>query len=209
MSGEKKDYTDLDLIKEANKKINSFNKTRNNRIELSKRLNGYSDKWKFIFFFLNLEAVFFVLLSLGGESVNTFFGEDKFALLSGGFSIYVILLQYYINELNYKERSLKSHYHQLEIEDQILKLKQIIIECNKEDKATNYPEQLNYLQNVMDNYQLILKNNENHESLDNLKRLSREDKNIKISDYTTDNILLVFNKIFIFVPIAFLGVILW
>lgn len=203
-----KDYQDLDLKKESNKKINSLNKTRNNRIELSKRLNGYSNKWKFIFFFLNIEAVIFVLLSLGGKPLNEFLGKGTFALISGSFSVYVILLQYYINELNYKERALKAHYHQLEIEDQILKLKQIILECNKLD-TNNFLEQEKNFLTVMDSYQLILKNNENHESIDNLKRLSRDEKNIKVIDYTTDNILLVFNKIFIFVPIVILGVILW
>ncbi|AYC28412.1 SLATT domain-containing protein [Paenisporosarcina cavernae] len=203
------DYRDIDLKSEVIKKINSFNKTRNNRIEMSKRLNNYSDKWKFIFFFLNLEAVFFILLSLGGESLNIFFGQSNFALISGGFSIYVILLQYYISELNYRERALKSHSHQLEIEDQILKLKSILIDlkCNKENK--NYEERKSYFLTIMENYQLILKNNENHESIDNIKRLSRDNEKIKVLDYTTDNILLSFNKIFIFIPILILVIIVW
>jgi hypothetical protein len=109
-----KDYSNIDPISEINKKINTLNKTRNNRIEMSKRLKKYSDKWKFIFFFLNIEAVFLILLSLAGKELVPFnINPSYFSVFSGIFSIYVILLQYYVNELNYNERFLKiqSHHH--------------------------------------------------------------------------------------------------
>lgn len=198
-----KDYSDLEITFEINKKINSLNKTRDNRIEMSKRLKSYSEKWKFIFFILNFEAVLFVLLSLAGSKVNKSFGADEFTLFAGSFSIYVILLQYYINELNYNERALKAHYHQLEIEDLILELKKILI--LSKDKLIAIDEHYS----IMVKYQSLLKNNENHNSLDNKKRLSRNNSNIKVKDYTTDNILLYINMVLILIPVVILVILLW
>lgn len=197
-----KDYSNLEITFEINKKINSLNKTRDNRIEMSKRLKSYSEKWKFIFFILNFEAVLFVLLSLAGSKVNDNFGSGEFTLFAGAFSIYVILLQYYVNELNYNERSLKAHYHQLEIEDLILELKKILI-LSKE-KLIAIDEHYS----IMVKYQSLLKNNENHNSLDNKKRLSRNDSNIKVKDYTTDNILLYINMVLLLIPVVILVILL-
>ncbi|WP_332651780.1 SLATT domain-containing protein [Lysinibacillus sp. 54212] len=196
-------YLDLDIKEEVNKKINSLNITRENRIELSKRLNYYSEKWKIIFFFLNFEAVLFVLLSLAGEEINSFWGSTSFTLFSGAFSIYVILLQYYINELNYNERSLKAHYHQLEIEDLILELKRLIINDQGDIEEAEFFH-------IINKYQLILKSNENHNSLDNKKRKSRKDKFITAIDYTTDKILIFINLIVvIMVPLILTGILIW
>jgi len=196
-------YLDLDIEKEVNKKINSLNVTRGNRIELSKRLNYYSEKWKIIFFFLNFEAVLFVLLSLAGKEISQFWGSTSFTLFSGSFSIYVILLQYYVNELNYNERSLKAHYHQLEIEDLILEFKKLIINGKENIQETDYFH-------IINKYQLILKSNENHNSLDNKKRKAREDILITAFDYTTDKILIFINFIIVVVvPLVIIGLLIW
>jgi hypothetical protein len=219
-----KEYRNIDVISEIEKKINTLNKTRNNRIEMSKRLKKYSDKWKMVFFFLNIEAVVFVLLSLGGEEINPKFGNTYFSLISGIFSIYVILLQYYINELNYNERALRTHYHQLDIEDLILKLKALILESNSENIGVDDKSLISKFNIIMFEYQLILKNNENHDSVDNDKRkfninskpsvkekkikeenekeeLKSKEKVKRIWDVTIDNFLIYFNIGVIFIPI--------
>ncbi|EPY6430787.1 SLATT domain-containing protein [Clostridium sporogenes] len=193
-----KDYADLDVLKEVNHKISTINKTRENRINMSMRLKGYSDKWSLAFFFLNIEAVIFVTLSLAGKDICKAFNNETFGVISGIFSLYVILLQYYINDLNYKERSLKAHYHQLELEDLILNLKTIIMIHNKDKKingkGSNEEVQIEKYNIIMNKYQTILKNNENHDSIDNDRR---ESKPRNIHDFTVDNIILKINMFFI------------
>lgn len=121
------------------------------------------------FFLLNIEAVIFVLLSLGGKEIHPVFGKSIFSLISGIFSIYVILVQYYINELNYNERALKVHYHQLDLEDLILKLKELILIHNVKGKTNDEQDLIKSFNIIMFEYQSILKNNENHDSVDNEK----------------------------------------
>jgi ABC-type multidrug transport system fused ATPase/permease subunit len=206
-----KDYSNIDPISEINKKINTLNKTRNNRIEMSKRLKKYSDKWKFIFFFLNIEAVFLILLSLAGKELVPFnINPSYFSVFSGIFSIYVILLQYYVNELNYNERFLKIHYHQLEIEDLILRLKKLILLKNSNDDKIEEKELIENFISIMFEYQTILKNNENHDPVDNNKTKIENStfNNIpiknKVWDFTVDNILLNINMVLIvLLPIVF------
>ncbi|REB08863.1 SLATT domain-containing protein [Sporosarcina sp. BI001-red] len=217
-----KDYKNITLESEIVKKINSFNKTRENRIEMSKRLKKYNNQWQFIFFFLNIEAVAFILLSIGGMNVNNLFGSQLFIIYTGIFSIYVILLQYYVSCLNYNERALKLHYHQLEIEDQILKLKELIINSKELEKGGDY-RRIEIFNSIMYKYQLSLKNNENHKSIDfriaesnNTKRKSEDNNtnndsekeiktnkfNISTVDKSLDNILVKINMLFIFIAIG-------
>ncbi|MDF9416343.1 SLATT domain-containing protein [Bacillus altitudinis] len=202
----KKEYKNITIISEIETKINTLNRTRNNRIEMSKRLKKYSHKWKIIFFWLNIEAVIFVLLSLGGKEVEPSFSNSGFSLIAGVFSIYVILLQYYVNELNYNERALKTHYHQLDIEDLILKLKKLFLEknnSNSDDKSL-----IERFDIIMFEYQSILKNNENHDSVDDAKHRfnkiieDKEFKKKKIKDFTVDNILLHVNMAILLFPIV-------
>ena len=55
--------------------------------------------------------------------------ENKERLaLSALFSIYSLLVQNFVAKLNYNERALKLHYHQLELEDFLLELKSIIFQ---------------------------------------------------------------------------------
>ncbi|PGL12166.1 hypothetical protein CN912_10610 [Bacillus cereus] len=208
-----KKYEDLKVLKEIEKKIKTFNKTRNNRIKMSTRLNTYSEKWKLIFFFLNIEAVIFVVLSLVGEEISQNFGNVIFNVLSGMFSIYVILIQYYINELNYRERALRVHYHQLDIEDLIIKLKKLIMEYNSEESDSNVRMEKDILKDfniIMYEYQTILKNNENHDFIDNQRRIQEtieEQISSKVKDFTIDNVVLNINFILLFVMPILVGII--
>ncbi|MBV6684748.1 SLATT domain-containing protein [Bacillus sp. JRC01] len=228
----KKRYREITILSEIEKKINTLNKTRNNRIEMSIRLKGYSDKWKLIFFFLNIEAVIFVLLSLSGEEIHPLFGKSIFSLMSGVFSIYVILVQYYINELNYNERALKVHYHQLDLEDLILKLKVLILNHNVKENTNDEKVLIESFNIIMFEYQSTLKNNENHDPVDNEKsifnqiNIKLQEKKVRdlegkdenedlnddtpqneldlkeVKDFTVDNIILNLNKFFVFIPIV-------
>lgn len=229
----KKEYINLRILDEINKKINTFNKTRENRIHMSIRLKGYGQSWKFIFFFLNFEAVIFVLLSLVAEKIPGL-SSPLFTVSAGVFSIYVILLQYYINEQNYNERSLKVHYHQLEIEDLVLKLKTLIIKHNTGENNSNNEVLIEEYNIIMNQYQTTMKNNENHDPIDNDKRefiIHQKTNNVnesevvkqvssgesnnpkntqkesvnKYKDYTIDNLIITLNNIVItLIPILVL-----
>lgn len=231
MNSTDKKYENITVFSEIQKKINTLNKTRNNRISMSKRLKKYSERWKLVFFFLNMEAVVFIILSLNDSNVNHL-TNNNFSVYAGIFSIYVILLQYYINELNYNERATKAHYHQLEIEDQILDLKKLFIINNAKTSNIDEQEMINQFIITMNNYQLILKNNENHASIDNLLnenklkpneidsrvRDSSEEspknilKKIRIKkswDFSLDNIILGFNIIFVKLLLIVTAYLLW
>ncbi|MBH0333970.1 hypothetical protein ABH14_30290 [Brevibacillus brevis] len=215
-----KDYSNINIYSEINKKINTLNKTRYNRIEMSIRLKNYSEKWKLVFFFLNIEAVIFVVFSLGGKEIHSIFGHSIFTVISGVFSIYVILLQYYVNELNYNERALRVHYHQLDVEDLILRLKELLAKKNSEHNKLDEKNTLENFSIIMHEYQTILKNNENHDSVDNIKSIQNKlaDKDEKeklkgdkeevgankgkVKDLTIDNILWYINFIIMLLPIV-------
>jgi hypothetical protein len=189
----KKGYKDIHIKSEIEKKIKTLNKTRMNRIKMSTRLKKYSDKWKLVFFVLNIEAVTFIILSLAGEEVSIKFAGTLFSVLSGIFSIYVILIQYYINELNYNERALKVHYHQLDIEDLILRLKELLTKNNSIENKPNEKRIIEDYGIIMNEYQTILKNNENHDNVDNQRRIQEEKetrtRNVP-RDFTVDNLIL-------------------
>ncbi|MFD2922169.1 SLATT domain-containing protein [Halobacillus naozhouensis] len=167
----KKDYKNIDIVGEVNHKIKTLDITRYNRIYMSQRLSKYSEEWKFVFFLLNIEAIIFVTLSLTGV-----FDGVAFNASSGIFSIYVILAQYYINGLNYNERSLKMHYHQLDIEDLILRLKNLLLKYNSDVEKYELDDMQKDYELIMNQYQTILKNNENHDPVDNQKRLTLNTK---------------------------------
>lgn len=213
-----KDYKNITIYSEVEKKINTLNKTRNNRIAMSKRLKGYAEKWNFMFLFLNIEAVIFVLLSLGGKEVNGVFESKSYSVFAGIFSIYVILLQYFIAGINFNERALKMHYHQLDIEDLILKLKELIIKRNSSNNNSDEIQVLSDFKIIMDEYQVLLKNNENHDPIDNERRTqdvqnsedtdsaeqmgqrepimkSKKTRQKEIKDFTLHNLLWYFNLI--------------
>lgn len=200
----KKDYKDTNIKEEIGKKINTFNITRINRINMSLRLKTYSDKWKFIIFFLNFEAVIFVAISLAGNTMLNERNMSILSLVSGIFSIYVILIQYYINELNYNERALKVHYHQLDIEDLIIKLKNLIMTINVNVDIGDEENIIKDFNIIMYEYQIILKNNENHDPIDNKKRLLNEIKDTNLlhkknRDISMDNIILHINILISFI----------
>ncbi|WP_339299304.1 SLATT domain-containing protein [Paenibacillus sp. FSL R5-0623] len=201
-----KKYAKINIYSEIEKKINTLNKTRINRIKMSSRLKEYSSKWKSIFFIFNIEAIVFVLLSISGKNISERFNDPLFGLISGVFSLYVILIQYYINELNYNERALKIHYHQLDIEDLTLRLKELLTKYNSQQIKLEEREIINEYKTIMHEYQTVLKNNENHDAIDNLIRISEElNLQVKVKDHSIDNLILVSNKfLLLFTPLFIL-----
>jgi hypothetical protein len=193
---DKTDYSNIELDTEIPKKINTLNKTRENRINMSKRLKGYGDEWKLVFFILNIEAIILVVLSLSDVNISS--------IITGVFTIYVVLLQYFINELRYSERAVKIHYHQLDIEDLILRLKKVSIEFNNKKKQDENNVLLNQFYIIMFEYQMLLKNNENHDSIDNKKRkIDSANISEKVRDFTIDKLIIVFNEVVV------IGMLVW
>lgn len=189
------------------KKLDIIDRTRRNRINLSNRLMSYGRAWKFIFFIINIEAVIFVLLSFTNsvDAIEFWIVHIPFDLLSGIFTIYVILLQYYINVLNYNERGLKAHYHELELRDLVIKLKVLLMR----DGLDQYDEDklIDEFESIVTKYQMALKNNENHSKIDNDRTVYgkeikenikkglqlKELKNPKPKDRTSDILLIYAN----------------
>lgn len=210
-NGSEKEEAPIDKVKEnINYTRNFIDMTRRNRMNLSERLMRYSRRWKLVFFVINIEAVIFVLLSLTGTIENLQIGNFSisFSLLSGIFTIYVILLQYYINVLNYSERALRAHYHQLELRDLGLHLNMLLIKRETDGKNMTDKYIIEKNEEAIEKYQLALKNNENHRAIDNKLRVRGEQQRAYSEgkskkrasffaplDFTLDNMLIIANAI--------------
>lgn len=161
-----KNYRETNIRDEINKKINTIDKTRTNRIFASERLYNYSKKWEVVFFLMNVLAIIFLISSTLVPS------ESKLmTFVSGCFSLYTIITQYYYNNLNYRERGLEFHYLELDLERLIIQLKTILRDTNMTD--LDLEREYSY---IMNNYISSLKGYENHEDIDNEKRKELDHK---------------------------------
>ena len=158
MSG--KNYRETNIREEINKKINTIDKTRTNRIFASERLYNYSKKWEVVFFLMNVLAIIFLISSTLVPSA-----PKLMIFVSGCFSLYTIITQYYYNNLNYRERGLKFHYLELDLERLVIQLKTLLRNMNMTD--SDLEREYSY---IMNNYISSLKGYENHEDIDNEKR---------------------------------------
>lgn len=189
----KKAYLDTLIHEEVEKKIYSIDSVRQMRIIKSQRLYEYAEKWKRLFFWMNLEAVVFLIVSL----VPNIGSDNNIALIiSGIFSLYTILLQYYIDSLNFNERALRLHYHQLQLEQFILELKELIFKWQdtKEISVSKYL-------NIMRKYQLELGGYENHDEIDRLKSKGYPQKKRNI--FMICQIILMFVFLIVFIALCF------
>ena len=189
------------LESKINASINTINRTRLNRINFSERLKKYANRWNIIIFILNIEAVFLIIWTLYADADTA---STNMALSSAFFAIYVILLQYFINEQSYSERSLKTHYHQLELRDLMIQLeinKLKLLDLQKDDtsidnivKSSTYKAVLNQYEIIMNSYQLALKNNENHANRDDLETKKKLDMKGNVHyDFSFENIFIFIN----------------
>ena len=184
-----KDYKERDIREEINKKIEGFNRTRDNRIHASERLYSYSNKWDFIFFVMNILAVVFLIFSLMNVE------SHKGLFISSCFSLDAVILQYYYNTLNYKERALRFHYQQLEIEKYILELKKLL-RVVQDDSELEKQYDI-----IWNKYLITLLGTENHSRFDDEEVLYDREKSIKKlkkpRDFSLDNFLFYINFILI------------
>ena len=184
-----KDYKERDIREEINKKIEGFNRTRDNRIHASERLYSYSNKWDFIFFVMNILAVVFLIFSLMNVE------SHKGLFISSCFSLYAVILQYYYNTLNYKERALRFHYQQLELEKYILELKKLL-RVVQDDSELEKKYDI-----IWNKYLITLLGTENHSRFDDEEVLYDREKSIKKlkkpRDFSLDNFLFYINFILI------------
>lgn len=184
-----KDYKERDIREEINKKIEGFNRTRDNRIHASERLYSYSNKWDSIFFVMNILAVVFLIFSLMNVE------SHKGLFISSCFSLYAVILQYYYNTLNYKERALRFHYQQLEIEKYILELKKLL-RVVQDDSELEKQYDI-----IWNKYLITLLGTENHSRFDDEEVLYDREKSIKKlkkpRDFSLDNFLFYINFILI------------
>ena len=218
----KKDYNKRTIRDEISYKIKTIDATRHNRIFASKRLYRYSQRWEVVFFSMNILAVIFLI-----SSTVILTNSKLMTLVSGCFSLYTIITQYYYNNLNYRERGLKFHYLELDLEHLIVKLKTLLRDKNKSNLELEREYKF-----IMNNYICSLKGYENHEEIDNKEReireeidneeqenceeinnKKREDKSEirhkeKIKDYSSDNIFYYGNIciILLFVILYIIGI---
>lgn len=186
------------LLEEVIKKKLSFDKTRKSRIGTGKRLKKYHDMWQTIFLLMNLQAILWTIFSL----IYLMDTSDKWLLFyTSSFTLYVIILQYYVATCNYGERALHMEFHQLKVEDRVIELKQLGREISM-DLEPNREIKNKYEQRfaqIIDKYQLALVNIENHTSFDYEKANECEKIAKKLKDYSLDNILIWFNITFVLI----------
>lgn len=186
-----------DLESALKKKLDVLDHTRHNRLYASERLKGYAIKWNIIIFLMNIEVVFLVIYSLVDK------GSKYVALFSGCFSLYVVLLQYYLSTLNYEARSLKFHYEQLAIENLRLELKNLLFRSD-----SSYQKKANKYTEIMRVYQESLDGNENHDSIDERKFKYRK-SDIIIHDFSIENIFLYVHLLMALIIIILLMYTFW
>lgn len=174
------------LDEEIRKKLSGWKRTRSNRISASERFKKYDSRWGIITLFMNTLAIIMVLWTLKFPLKS---GID--GILSGGFSIYVILLQDLLGKRDYSARSLKLHYEQLEIESLRYRLKGIY-----GNKYMDQRKKQQIYNNIVNEYQASLRGNENHNKIDDRLYNEKEDGKSQIKkDVTLDNAFIYINCI--------------
>lgn len=176
-----------ELNQEIRKKITGWKRTRYNRINISKRFKKYDSRWNIVMFFMNAFAIVLIIISLNFPLKN---GIDT--VIAGCFSIYVILLQYFLANENYRTRSLKFHYEQLEIEKLRYSLKSLL-----RDSSLKFRQKQGQYSSISDQYLISLKNNENHDKIDDAINSS-----CNVTDRSLDNIFFYIN-LFFFIGVVF------
>lgn len=178
-----------DLEQAITKKIKGMNRTRNNRINASRRLYNYKEHWDFIFLVMNVFAIILLILSISNIDIS------HLTVISNIFSLYALILQYYINNFNYSERALRFHFQELEIEKSLLELKELLREVSI-GESDNECENNKKFTNIIEKYVIEIKGTENHSSYDDMKRDYDENKNYqarKPRDFSMDKIIIVIN----------------
>lgn len=148
---------------------------RKSRMHASERLYGYANHWEFIILIMNVISSGLMILSLATNE-----SREKI-IISACFSIYTMIMQFYYSTLNYRERALRLHYHQLELEDLNLELEMTqIVNSSRDGKQEWIEEKFRIYSEVVSKYQLALQDQENHapedfrKATNYIKKLSTE-----------------------------------
>ncbi len=185
----------INIDEEIIHKKESLDIVRDNRIMLSKRMNGKSFFWDIMFFLYNFTAIFMFVLSLYKK-------DDFLSLTSGIYSIYIILLQYTINLNRYHEKHQLARRNEILIEKKILRFKKMLLseDMTEKEKLKEYTE-------IMDEYLCELEYFPNHEDIDlsddiyeKLKK-KKKTKLIKFWLKLKDNLFEVINLVILIVSI--------
>lgn len=173
------------IVVKIEEKVKRLDVIRRSRINASERLDGYHQKWEKIMFCFNIEAVLMIIIMLLIGETEAIGGitQSQLVLYSSIFSIYVILLQYFVSSSNYRERALKLHYNQLDIQ-----------KCRYELEALTEENTKNEYNKIIDRYQVILHTSENHRDSDYCKA-DKNPKWLKRHDFSIDHIVLFINYI--------------
>lgn len=163
------------LAEQIADEIRKFKIVRKARILASERLGGYANKWDLYLLLMAIlsSALLVVSLTLKDEGTAR-------KVVSGCFSMYTVIIQYYVSTLNYRERALKFHYHHIEIN----KLKQELVSLNSL-KASN---RWRTFKVIMDKYDMLLQQQENHSELDYYGAKGMDSKFTR--DFSLDNIFV-------------------
>lgn len=180
------------LEESIEKKINGMNRTRNNRINASKRLYGYQDHWNVIFLIMNVLAIILLVLDINGVGIS------GLTIISSVFTLYALILQYYINSLNYSERALRFHFQELQIEEYLLELK-VLLRKVRNEKGRECENDKEF-SNIIEKYIIEIRGTENHSPYDDMKRdyeSHYEKKNCikKPKDLSIDKLIIIINYI--------------
>jgi hypothetical protein len=186
-----KKYIGVALEEEIERKINTIDIVRTSRIHKSHRLYDYSARWKIISFIMSISSIGFLIFSL----IPQISKENTLALIIASvFSVYTIILQYYIETQNYNERALKLHYHQLKLEEFILTLKTQLRKLNdsKSSELEVRKKCASKYTDIMKRYQIEMNGSENHDEMDynKAKRRGDSEKKNKYWDFSRDNLFI-------------------
>lgn len=134
----------------------SIEVTRRARIYKCERLYDYADNWEFIILMMNVISSFLLIFALIRD-------ETGYQLtISACYSIYTMLMQFYYSTLNYRERGLRLHYHQLELERFVKRLEDLLII----EQQLGESEKIKEFKNVRNLYFSALQEAENHSTED-------------------------------------------
>lgn len=189
------------IFEEIAHKITSLNVVRENRIMLSKRMATKDSFWNNMFFMLNIIAICFFIVSL-------YKGNEFLSMVSGVYSIYVILLQYTINLKSYGERHALAKRNEMLIESKILKMKKLLY-CKTEENIA-----IEKYNSIMDEYLRELEFFPNHSDIDltdeNYKKIKKTNKTVstKIWLKLKDNFFELINTL-IFLLSVYLFIRFW
>ncbi|HEM2749649.1 MULTISPECIES: SLATT domain-containing protein [Streptococcus] len=147
-------YLQISISERINKKLNSLNIVRNARIAAGKRLAGYAALWDVLFLIMNIISATMLIYSLIQNETETRL------VISATFSLYSLIIQYYCSTQNYKERAIKFHYHQIQLERFITELQKLFL------FRVSHAEKLRRYEEIMNSYHVCLQGEENHSSVD-------------------------------------------